>query len=78
MTTDKFCKYLNELLLPVHADLESRVVDPKLSGTPYISRTVAWRFLQHLGYKYGVLHKRMETFAQFKVQMVIMHAIGVK
>ena len=57
LTVTKFCRHLNEVLIPAHAEEESALVDPKDNTTPYISHTVAWRFMVHLGAKYGALQK---------------------
>jgi hypothetical protein len=37
--------------------LESELVNSKTNTTPYISHTVAWRFMVALGAKYGALQK---------------------
>jgi hypothetical protein len=56
-TVAKFCRHLNEVLVPAHAEEESALVDLKDNTTPFISRAVAWRFMVHLGAKHGALQK---------------------
>jgi hypothetical protein len=57
LTVAKFASALNTELVPAHKNLPSQFVNPKTGLTPYISHTVAWRFMVHLGAKYGSLHK---------------------
>ena len=60
LTVTKFCDALNSVLMPGHDGLDSALVDPKDNTTPFItfmSHTVAWRFMVHLGAKHGALQK---------------------
>jgi hypothetical protein len=57
LTVAKFASALNTELVPAHKNLPSQFVNPKTGLTPYISHTVAWRFMVYLGAKYGSLHK---------------------
>jgi hypothetical protein len=43
--------------MPSHSGLESELVNPKTSITPYISHAVAWGYMVLLGAKRGALQK---------------------
>jgi hypothetical protein len=56
LTVALFAKELNEIIIPAHSTLLSALVG-KNKHTPWISHTVAWRFMHILGLKFGSLRK---------------------
>ena len=58
LTVASFAKEVNEVIVPRHANLKSSFID-RHGVTPFISHTVAWLYMNHLGFKYGSLKKGM-------------------
>ncbi len=56
LTVALFAKDLNEVIIPARSTLLSALVG-KNKQTPWISHTVAWRFMRILGLKFGSLRK---------------------
>ena len=77
LTVAKFCGCLNLELVPLHNGLASALVDPKTKKTPYISHTISWRFMVHLGTKYGALQKGLVQDHE-RVDVVRVRVVVVK